>query len=146
MKFDFAYQKVLEHRKRLEEIAQRDFLEAMAELNLEQSKLDKMNEDLSQAHVQVKIETDKSGAVSGALKSIDEFIAGQKIRISRQKEKVSQAQSLVESQREILRVKAIDYKIIEKLKEKYFEDYKKKRRKREIKLLDDMNTMRFKRG
>jgi flagellar FliJ protein len=87
----------------------------------------------------------EGGKTSPALIQVDDFLKGQDIRMDRQKERIKECESLVEKLREILRQKAIDYKIIEELKEKQFKEYKIEQRRREQKIADDMNLMRFRR-
>ncbi|MGZ5278303.1 MAG: flagellar export protein FliJ [Pseudobdellovibrionaceae bacterium] len=143
MKFKFSLQKVLQHRKILEDLAQREFQEAMAELNKQLLKMNEMKEAVAAARDQAFRRQSEGGKTSPALVQVDDFIRGQDIRMESQKKKIIECESLVENLREILRQKAIDYKIIEELKEKQFKDYKIERRKREQKVVDDINLMRF---
>jgi len=145
MKFKFSLQKVLQHRKILEDLAQREFQEAVAELNKQTAKMNEMKDAVAAARDQAFRRQSEGGKTSPALVQVDDFIRGQDIRMELQKKKIIECESLVENLREILRQKAIDYKIIEELKEKQFKDYKIERRKREQKLVDDINLMRFRR-
>jgi flagellar FliJ protein len=145
MKFKFQLEKVLQHRKILEDLAQREFQEAQAELNQQIRKLDEMKEAVISARDQAFRRQSEGGKASPALLQVDEFIKGQDIRMERQKLRIQECESLVEKLREILRQKAIDYKIIEELKDKQFKEYKIERRKREQKNADDINLMRFRR-
>ncbi len=145
MKFKFQLEKVLQHRKILEDLAQREFQEAQAELNKQNQKMDEMREAVIAARDQAFRRQSEGGKASPALLQVDEFIKGQDIRMDRQKLRIQECESLVEKLREILRQKAIDYKIIEELKDKQFKEYKVERRKREQKNADDINLMRFRR-
>ena len=145
MKFKFPLQKVLQHRKILEDLAQKDFQEAQAALNLETQKLQDMKDAVIAARDQAFRRQSEGGKASPDLSMVHEFIKGQDIRMERQKERIQECERLVENLREILRQKAIDCKIIEELKEKQFKEYKIERRKREQKITDDMNLMRFRR-
>jgi flagellar protein FliJ len=146
MKFKFPLQKVLQHRKILEDLAQREFQEAQAALNLETQKLQEMQDAVTAARDQAFRRQSDGGKASPALSQVHEFLKGQDIRMERQKEKIKECESLVEKLREILRQKAIDYKIIEELKEKRFKEFKVERNKLEQKRVDDINLMRFRRG
>jgi flagellar FliJ protein len=145
MKFKFSLQKVLQHRKTLEDLAQREFQEAQAELNMQLQKLEDMRQAVAEARDQAFRRQSEGGKTSPALIQVDDFLKGQDIRMDRQKERIKECESLVEKLREILRQKAIDYKIIEELKEKQFKEYKIEQRRREQKIADDMNLMRFRR-
>ncbi|PIS10966.1 MAG: flagellar export protein FliJ [Bdellovibrio sp. CG10_big_fil_rev_8_21_14_0_10_47_8] len=143
MKFKFPLQKVLLHRKTLEDLAQRDFQEAMAVLNTEVAKLEKMRESIQTARESSFRRLSDGGKASPALDQAFDFIKGQDIRMERQGEKIKECESLVENLREILRQRAIDYKMIEKLKEKKMAEFKKEYRHKEQKNADELNVMRF---
>ncbi|MEZ0392295.1 MAG: flagellar export protein FliJ [Pseudobdellovibrionaceae bacterium] len=146
MKFQFPLQKVLQHRKVLEDLAQRDFQEALAELNLQLQKLNQMEEAVLLAREEAFRRQSEGGKTSSSLTQVDDFLKGQDIRIARQKERIKECESLVENLREILRQKAIDYKIIEELKTRRLKEFKVEQKKREQKRLDDISLMRFRRG
>jgi flagellar FliJ protein len=71
-------------------------------------------------------------------------LKGQDIRIQRQRQNVQAAEKLVEEKREVLRQAALEYKIMEKMREKKFEEYKQDRLAREQKEMDEQNILRFK--
>lgn len=146
MKFKFPLQKVMQHRKVLEDLAQKDFEEAVSELNAQKEKLAEMEKSVSDARAAAFRLQSEGGKASPGLVQTDEFIKGQDIRMERQKERIRECESLVENLREILRQKAIDYKIIEELREKRFKEFKIERSKLEQKRTDDLNLMRFGRG
>jgi flagellar FliJ protein len=145
MKFKFPLEKVMQHRKILEDLAQREFQEAQAELNVQLQKLEEMQQAVIEARDQAFRRQSEGGKTSPALIQVDDFLKGQDIRMDRQKERIKECESLVEKLREILRQKAIDYKIIEELKEKQFKEFKIEQRKREQKIADDMSIMRYRR-
>lgn len=144
-KFRFPLQKVMQHRKTVEELAQKDFEEAMAQLNQENQKLAQMQNQIVQARDAAFGRQTEGGRAAPALSQVHEFIKGQDIRIERQKEKIKECESLVENLREILRQKAIEYKMIESLKERKLEKFKLEVRKKEQKLMDDTSLMRYRR-
>ncbi len=145
MKFRFPLQKVMHHRKTLEDLAQRDLQTALSELHKQESMLGDMQSSVKAAR-EGAFETQASGGqASPALIQVDEFIKGQDIRIGWQREKIKECESLVENLREILREKAIDYKIIEGLRDRRLEDHRVEQNKREQKMTDEMNVMRFRR-
>jgi len=135
----------MQHRKTQEDIAQRDFLEAEAQMLSEISKLEKMQQQIADAREMAFRQQSEGGKASPALTQVDDFIQRQDIRIERQKEKIKECESLVENLREILRQRAIDYKMIESLKNRRQQEFKTEVRKREQKELDNLSVMRFRR-
>lgn len=144
MKFKFSLQKVLEHRKVVEDLAQKSFQEAVTRFNEQVALLDQMINSKSAAHQSAGTLTSQGGAQGPALSQIHEFLKGQEIRIQRQRQYVEEAEKLVEEKREVLRQAALEYKIMEKMREKKFEDYKQDRLAREQKEMDEQNILRFK--
>jgi flagellar FliJ protein len=143
MKFKFPLEKVMQHRKMLEDLAQRDFQEAQNHLVEQQEKLRQMQSAAEEARSGAFRRQTEGGKASSALIQVDEFLKGQDIRIERQRERIKKCESLVENLREILREKAIEYKIIEELRDRRFQEFKIERRKIEQKRTDDLNLMRF---
>ena len=142
MKFKFPFHNVMKHRKTLEDIAQRDFQESFSNLIAENEKLKKMHDLVSDARQSAfKFQTD-GGKSAPALSQVHEFLKNQDIRIERQQKKVQECEKQVEDLREILRQKAIDYKIIESLKSRKLLEFKKEQSKKELKETDDMSIMR----
>jgi flagellar FliJ protein len=144
MKFKFPLQNVLSYRKTVENVAQKDFQEAVAELNKNKQILSDMKELVAIARESAYAKQVGGGAMSSALVQVDEFIKGQDIRISRQQSKIQECENRVEELREILRLKAIDYKIIERLKERKKQEFNHDESKLDQKRTDEMNVMRFK--
>lgn len=144
MKFKFPLQKVLEHRKIRESLVQKDFQDALGLLNDETSRLEHMLEKVREAHAHAGAFAAQGGVQGPALMQIHEFLKGQDIRIQRQKQKVQELEKLVESKREILRQAAQEYKIMDKMREKKFEDYKLERNAQDQKDMDEQSILRFK--
>ncbi|MGZ3774879.1 MAG: flagellar export protein FliJ [Pseudobdellovibrionaceae bacterium] len=144
MKFKFSLQKVLEHRKIKEELAQKDFQEALVNFNEAKDRLRVMLETKTSAHEQAGQLAVKGGPQGPALRQIDEFLKGQEVLIQRQKQKIQEMEKLVESKREILRQAAQEYKIMEKMRENKFAEYKAERLLTEQKEMDEQSILRFK--
>lgn len=145
-KFKFKLQKILQHRKTLEDIAQRDLEEAAAELRQRETLLTQYVQSIVSARDEASRMQQLGGSLGAGLMQIDGFIKGQEVRIQRQKEQIKEQASLVENLREILRQKAIDYKIMEELREKKKKEFFEEQEKLEQKEIDDLNSMRFQRG
>ena len=146
MKFKFPLQTVLGYRKTLEDIAQRDFQLAMAALQAEIQILEQMEADKKAAREQAFQTQVKGGAASTSLVQAADYIKGQDLRLERQKAKIQEFEKRVEELREILRAKAIDYKIIEGLKDRQKEQFRIEQNKLEQKRADEGSVMRFRRA
>ena len=144
MKFKFPLQKVLEHRKLRENLVQKDFQDAQALLQEQVNKLEKMNQQVSEAYERSGNLAKQGGAQGPALMEIYEFLKGQRQRIQFQEQKVQEFEKLVEAKREILRQAAMDYKIMEKMRENKFEAYRLERNATEQKENDEQSILRFK--
>jgi flagellar FliJ protein len=144
MKFKFSLEKVLRHRQILEDLSQTDYQEALAALNARQSELDEMIRKVSESRIAAEnLEVQSGLGTVERVKQIHDFIKLQDIRIARKQIQIMEAKNLVEARQEILRQKAMDKKIIERLKEKKKLDHLNAERKNEQKETDEMVSMRF---
>lgn len=144
MKFKFPLQKVLDHRKVKEDLAQKDFQEALLVLNGLKNKLQEMEDAIHDAHLRMGALQKQGGTQGPALMQIHEFIKSQKILIQRQQMMLQNQEKVIEEKRELLRQAAIETKIIAKFKEKKFEEYKSERESEEQKEMDEQSILRFK--
>ncbi len=144
-KFQFAFEKVLNHRKTLEDLAQRDFQLALSVLNDELLVLEKMQQAKHDAFTNRHKKQVQGGIQAPALTQVHDFISGQDIRIERQRKKIQEIEKGVEALREVLRLKAVDTKIIEGLRERKQEEFRTEQKKLEQKRLDDQTSTRFRR-
>jgi flagellar export protein FliJ len=145
MKFRFPYKKLMEVRKREEEIAMRDFLEARSLLDQANATLRSMYDSIDEARSKAVSTAHQGGAISQQLEVIDQFIKGQKFRILKQREQVRSLLTLVEQKQEVLVKAAQEYKILEKLKEKLLLAHQQKVARIEVKEIDDLVVMRHQR-
>jgi flagellar FliJ protein len=145
VKFKFGLEKVLNHRKILEDLAQRDYQEVLSVLNQKKSELEKMVLRILDARVEIhQLEVQSGFDMIERVKQIQEFIKLQDIRIERQHLSVQESEKLVEARQEILRQKAMDKKILERLKVKKKTDHQTNERRLAQKETDEMVSMRFK--
>ena len=143
MRFKFPLQKVLEHRKVLEDLAQKDFQEALALFVKEQKLLSTLQDQLRLAYDKIfQAQHSKSGQTSEQLKQLSDFIIGQKVRMERQKAKIQECEKGVEALREILREKAVDYKIIERLRERKKTEFNEEVARLDQKEMDEIAILR----
>jgi len=145
MKFKFPLQTVLRYRKTLENLAQRDFQEALGELNFQKSILQEMDEAKAQARQNAFQTQVRGGQATASLVQVEDYLKGQDVRLTHQRAKIQEIEKRVEELREILRTKAIDYKIIEGLKDKRQQEFRQEQNKIEQKRTDENNVMRFRR-
>ncbi|MFP5520362.1 MAG: flagellar export protein FliJ, partial [Bdellovibrionia bacterium] len=78
-----------------------------------------------------------------SLGQIHEFKKLQEIRIQRQLEKIQSLQKIVEDKREILRQAALEYKIMDKYREKKRTEFVTEANKKEQLEIDEMAVLRF---
>ena len=145
MKFHFSYQSLLGHRKLLEEIAQRDYVEAQTVLDQQKEIYKHLYTRLHEVEGESSDLRSQSGSIA-MLTELDEFMAGQKIKISRQREVVINHTQIVEGKQEILIAAAKETKILEKLREKQMATFKKAMQKKEMKRTDEIVVTRFRAG
>ncbi len=146
MKFNFSYQQLLEYRKRLEELAQRDYLLAQKEVDDAAADLERMYQQIDDSRQRARMLEVKGGKQAPSLALIDDFITKHKIRIEMQRKKIREFQQVAETKQQALVIAAKEYKILEKLKEKRLLEHKAILKKRELKRVDELVTTRFKRG
>ncbi|MCX7978122.1 MAG: flagellar export protein FliJ [Bdellovibrionaceae bacterium] len=146
MKFKFVFERVLQHRKSLENIAQKEFQESLSELSRQQGILRDMEQSLSLAHKSIGQRLGQGGF--GTLASVylmDDFIKGQEVLIERQKQLLVEKEKEVEARREILRQRTIETKIIERLKERKKREFVAESERRDQAQLDELGVLRHSR-
>ena len=146
MKFIFSYQQLLEYRKRLEEVAQRDYLQAKKNVQMAETALEAMYQQIDDSRQRARMLEIKGGKQAPSLALIDDFINNHKLRIETQRKTIRELKQVEETQQQALVIAAKEYKILEKLKEKQLIEFKEILKKRELKQVDELVTTRFKRG
>ena len=145
MKFDFPYEKLLDHRRTLEELARKEFMIAKGKVDDAETELRKMYDDVAANRQRALDLAEKGGPQGGALVQIHEFIQGQKFRIQNQREKIQGLMMEMEEKKQALVEAAKETKTLEKLKERQLKEFKQAAKKRELKEIDEIVTTRFKR-
>jgi flagellar FliJ protein len=148
MAFRFRLEKVLVHRRRLEDEAKREFIIAQAATNKALSDLEALYVAIdvarSRGH-EMQVGT-SDHRMAPTLQNIDSFINGQKIRIERQRAVIRDLKSTEERMHELLVEASKEKKTLEKLREKHLEEYRAELARKEQAELDDLAIMRFGRG
>jgi flagellar export protein FliJ len=143
LKFKFSYQKLLEHRKLEEDVARRDAAEAQKAVDRMKLVIEGMYDQIDDSRLRaLKVER-AGGSCSQSLSGTDEFITGQKKLIEMKKHELRGLMQIAEAAREVLVAKAKDTKILLKLRENRQLAHRAHEKKREIKINDDLATMRF---
>jgi flagellar FliJ protein len=143
MSFRFGLESVLKHRHRLEEVAQREFAEAqaavdrcLAEIESMYQRLDEVREEISAAQMR------GSAGELELIREMETFVTGQKVRIERLRLKAQELLMIAEEKHEALIFAAQEHKVMVKLKEKKFTEYRTWLARMEAKELDDVVSAR----
>lgn len=140
MAFRFGLEAVLKHRRRLEELAQREYAEAQAAVNECLGRLeamyrrgDEVREEIRAAQARGDLEI---------VREMETFLSGQKIRIETVRLEARGLLEVAEEKQEALVAAAREKKVLDKLREKRLAEYRAKLREMETKELDDLTTVR----
>ena len=141
-KFVYKMAGILDIKLKMEDQARTAFAQAMANLNTEEEKLDEL--------VFRKQDYENKGRMLRSkkldvfeLKENERAIENLKGQIEDQKERVKEAEELVEQARKKLNEAIQERKIHEKLKENAFEEFKKEVNAAESKEIDELVSYRF---
>lgn len=144
MAFKFGLESVLKHRKRIEDIAQREFLEAQFNLDSCLARIDQMYKRMDEVRVEIaQAQSQGSPRKLEEIRDMEHFISGQKIRVQNERAIARTLMQIVEEKQERLVAATKDKKILVKLKERQLEEYRDRMAKLEAKALDDLTTTRF---
>jgi flagellar protein FliJ len=143
MGFKFSLDGVLKHRKRLEEVAQREYAEAQAAVDECLRKIEAMYKRSDEVREEI-LGAQTSGASSSVenIREMELFLAGQKIRIETLRQHARALLQVAEEKQEALIQAAQDKKSLEKMKAKRKAEWEAWIRQIEAKELDDMTTVR----
>lgn len=144
MKFRFRLQKVLEHRKRLEDEAKRKYFEAMARTQEAKDKLEFMYKAIDDSRQRAHRMQSSGGGheMILSLQDIDLFIRGQNLRIEQQRKVVRECMQVEEVEQEHLIAAAKDRQALEKLREKKLQEFREGIDRKEAMEVDDLNIIR----
>lgn len=146
MPFKFTLEPLMKHRKRLEEDAQREFFKARSAVDEALRRINSLYESVDHARRQIQILQRSGGQAIAAITQHEEFIAGVQIRIERERKVARELMMVAEEKHQVLLEAAKEFKSIEKLKERRHRQYREEKKKKELKIIDQTVTMRFKRG
>lgn len=146
MKFKFPFDTLQKVRKIEEGEAQRIFMEARGRLDACLAKIQAMYDSIDETRLAIsRLQFGEDHNKLEEIKSREDFIRGQDIRIKHERQNARALMREVEEKQEILIERARDRKVIERLREKRQADFKKDVKVQEQKQLDDMVSARVKR-
>lgn len=144
MAFRFGLESVLKHRKRVEDVAQREYIEAQQILDACLARIDAMYKRMDEVRMEIQ-----QAQQNGSKQSLNEilemefFITGQKVRIQSERMEARRLMQIAEEKQDQLIHASREKKILVQLKEKKMSEYKEWLARLEAKALDDLTTTRF---
>lgn len=147
MAFRFSLESILRHRRRQEEAAHRDFVEAQGRLDQCLKVIEAMYLQIDETRVKIS-EAERKPQVKSLewVCAMETFIEGQKLRIDKERMKARELIRDVELKEEELLKRLNERKAMDKLKELRFEEYKANAARQEMKEQDDLTNARQARG
>jgi flagellar FliJ protein len=146
MKFKFPFETLIKERKVRRDEAERDYRIALSKVEEQKAVQTQMKSALKDALNETQNIKKTGGMLASALVSYEEFVQGQKVKIQRHGKTIKGLEDIAEEKRKILVEAARDLKVLEKLKEKRYTQFKQEVRKKEMKLLDEIAITRAARG
>lgn len=143
MKFRFSLEKLLEHLERQEKEAERSYLLARNHVDDANAELTELHAAVDRARRRASDLRNSGGECAASLQETDFFIAGQEVRIARQKVKIRELVSVMEEKHASLVEAAREKKKVARLREKMQERHKDLLKRKEAKDLDEIVTVRF---
>lgn len=144
-KFGFRLEAVLNLKTQMEDNAKNNLARSARELECQKECLEELK-NLNEATIGSLNNEIDNGIPVYRIKDYNSYFSLMKNKIINQKENVNIAQKDVDINREVL-VRAVqERKILDKLKEKKYQEYLKEQNKSEQQLIDELNSFKFKDG
>lgn len=147
MKFVFRLEAVLKQRQQVEAEAQREYLQAKAQLDECLERIEVCYRDIRQTRQQIA-EAEKSARVGSLdwIQQAESYMKGLEIKIHRERQTAREHMMEVEAKQEVLVEAAKERKAMDVLRERKWQEHRVLLRKMESKELDDISVMRAKRS
>ena len=143
MAFRFPLESILKHRKRQEELAQREFIEARTQLEECLSGIDRMYRKIDETRLLIaEAQTSRAPRAMDFVWTSELLIEAEKMRIHKERLLARDLIRVLEEKEERLLVCLHERKIMEKLKDRRLEEYKEWMARFEQKELDDLTNAR----
>jgi len=146
MKFKFKLEAVKKHRKILKDLAQKDFELARLAVDQKLAQINMMYDAIDNARLMADEMHSANNVKSAPFLQIEDFILGQTVRIQMARVEVRGLMAVMEEKQEVLVERAKEHKVLEKLEQKKFAEFKKEISKKQQITADDMSIMRFRRN
>ena len=147
MKFKFPFETLRKVRKREEEVAQKEYLEARTQLEELLYEIDEMYKSIDKSRLSIsRLQFGKEALRIEEIQALEAFILGQHVRIRSERVKARELMRNVEEKQDIFFQKARDFKVIDRLREKRMSEFRRNKRKKEEKQMDEIVVLRSKRG
>ena len=144
--FEFRLQKVMETTKTREELKKRELAKALVVLAQNESLLESMFERLEEQIEEYNTRKLKPSMTASDLMNFSHYTEKLLDDIQHQKRTIENLAEKVRQHREKLIEITKDKKILERLKEKRYEEYRKKLRSMEQKFIDELSVRAYQNG
>jgi flagellar FliJ protein len=144
--FEFRLQKVMETTKTREELKKRELAKALVVLAQNESLLESMLERLEEQIEEYNTRKLKPSMTASDLMNFSHYTEKLLADIQHQKRTIEDLAEKVRQHREKLIEITKDKKILERLKEKRYEEYRKKLRSMEQKFIDELSVRAYQNG
>ncbi|MFC1809333.1 flagellar export protein FliJ [Candidatus Omnitrophota bacterium] len=141
-KFKFRLEKVLEHKKRIFDIAQEEYLVELRVLQGEEAKLEQFKDEYKKCMMLV-IERTKKQFTIKELAVHYKYLFHLKREIKCQVDVIVAQKKVTDEKRERLIAASKEKEVLVKLKDKRFKTYLQKVDKEEQKVMDDISTAKY---
>lgn len=143
MAFRFSLEPVRRHRKRLEEVAQRNLMEAQATLQKCLAEIESMYRRNDEVRVEI-FEAQSRGSRGDieSVRQMEHFLVGQRQKIMAKRAEARQLMQVEEQMHDKLIEATKERKVMDRLREQKLKAYREQFAKLEAKELDDINVMR----
>ena len=141
-KFTFRLQTVLEHKQRLEELAQLEHARAQGAQANEERSLDQLKDAEARGFTELERQRFDGRLDIEALQLGMTYLDALKVQITRQAQVVERLRKATEIKRELLVAAMQERKALERLREKQLADFMREQARRELVEQDEMVVMR----
>lgn len=145
MKFKFSLDKVLVHRRRVEDEARRDWVVAQSRTQEAIRLLERLYAEIDEARSrqqQSRMGMSILGQPTATLQAMDQFLDGQRLRIDRQRIQVRELKGEEERFQDAWAQRAQERRALEKLRERRLQEYRERIDRAERLEIEDLSVMR----
>ena len=141
-KFVFKLQAVFNLKKQIENNLKNELGKAVQELERQKKKLKDIEFERAIYYQEINVKS-SSGISVGKLKEFSSYISHLNEKIDHQKNNIKRAQKSVDKYREQLIIAVQERKMMEKLREKKYEEFMKEQQREEQKIIDEIASYNY---